>query len=98
MVTPELARLLAAGAKLPDLNRPSPFLKDAPTSAPSHPGPAVTGPAPMIWKRESLPIEELRSPTMTPAAASDSAAPGGPAAALAPSAAAMPPLPLSPNK
>jgi pilus assembly protein CpaC len=95
MVTPELVRPLAAGAKLPDLNRPSAFLKDAPTSAPIHPGPAVTGPAPKIWKRESLPIEELRSPNMTPPAAS--AVPGM-ADAVAPSASVIPPLPLSPNK
>jgi pilus assembly protein CpaC len=92
MVTPELVRPLAADLKTPDLKRPVPFLKDAPTSAPSQPGPAVTGPVPMIWKRDSLPIEELRSPTTPPAAASDSAAP----AAAQPSS-VMPPLPLGPN-
>jgi pilus assembly protein CpaC len=92
MVTPELVRPLAAGLKLPDINRPVPFLKDAPTSAPAQPGAGVTGPVPMIWKRDSLPIEDLRSPTMTPAAASDSAAP-----VMTPPASAVPPLPLRPN-
>jgi len=95
MVTPELVRPIAAGAKLPDLNRPLPFLKDAPTSAPSQPGPAVTGPVPMVWKRESLAIEELRSPTMSPGAASVA-----PAAANAapPPAPVMSPLPPGPKK
>ncbi|HMJ61681.1 MAG TPA: hypothetical protein VK493_07945, partial [Bryobacteraceae bacterium] len=97
MVTPELVRPLAASVKTPDLNRPLPFLKDAPTAVPSQPGPAVTGPVPMIWKRESLPIEELRSATMSPAAASDSAVPGA-AAAVAPSAPVMPPPAPGPNK
>jgi pilus assembly protein CpaC len=92
MVTPELVRPLAAGVKTPDLNRPAPFLKDAPTSAPSQPGTAVTGPVPMIWKRDSLPIEDLRSPTMTPAAASDSATP-----AATPSPSMVSPLPFGPN-
>jgi pilus assembly protein CpaC len=94
MVTPELVRPLAAGVKAPDLNRPMPFLKDAPTSAPIQPGPAVTGPVPMIWKRDSLPIEDLRNATMTPAAASDSAAP---TVTAAPAPSVIPALPLGPN-
>ncbi len=62
VVTPELVRPLAADAKAPEISAPVPFLKDAPMVPPSHPGPAVTGPAPMIWKRDSLPIEELHIP------------------------------------
>lgn len=62
VVTPELVRPLAAGMKAPEINTPVPFMKDVPTSAPSHPGPAVTGPVPMIWKRDSLPVEELHIP------------------------------------
>ncbi len=95
MVTPELVRPLAASVKTPDLKRPLPFLKDAPTSAPIQPGPDVTGPVPMVWKRDSLPIEDLQSPTMTPAAASNGAAP---AAAAAPPPSLLPPVPLGPKK
>jgi pilus assembly protein CpaC len=92
MVTPELVRPLAAGVKTPDISRPAPFLKDAPTSAPSQPGAAITGPVPMVWKRDSLPIEDLRNPGMTPAAAGDSAAP-----ATTPPSSVVPPLSLGPN-
>ena len=94
MVTPELVRPLAAGIKAPDVNRPVPFMKDAPTSAPIQPGAAVTGPVPMIWKRDSLPIEDLRSPVVTPSAASDGAAP---AVTAAPAPSVIPALPLGPN-
>ncbi|HEY3457777.1 MAG TPA: pilus assembly protein N-terminal domain-containing protein [Bryobacteraceae bacterium] len=62
VVTPELVRPLAAGMKAPEISTPVPYMKDVPTVAPSHPGPAVTGPAPAIWKRDSLPIEELHIP------------------------------------
>lgn len=62
VVTPELVRPLAAGAKVPEISTPVPFMQDVPTVPPSHPGPAVTGPAPMIWKRDSLPVEELHIP------------------------------------
>jgi pilus assembly protein CpaC len=60
MVTPELVGPLPAGAKGPEVSGPVPFMKDVPTVAPSHPGPGVTGPAPSIEKRDSLPIEELQ--------------------------------------
>jgi pilus assembly protein CpaC len=93
LVTPELVRPLAAGVKTPDLNRPVPFLKDAPTSAPIQPGEAVTGPVPMVWKRDSLPIEDLRNSSTMPAAASDSIAP-----AAAPPPPLITPLPAGPNK
>jgi pilus assembly protein CpaC len=61
MVTPELVRPIPAGAKLPDVTSTVPFMKDAPTTAPQQPGAAITGPAPMLWKRDTLPIEELKS-------------------------------------
>ncbi|HEY3938990.1 MAG TPA: pilus assembly protein N-terminal domain-containing protein, partial [Bryobacteraceae bacterium] len=61
MVTPELVRPIPAGAKLPDVTSTVPFMKDSPTIAPQQPGAAVTGPAPMLWKRDTVPIEELKS-------------------------------------
>jgi pilus assembly protein CpaC len=76
VVTPELVRPLAAGAKAPEIEAPVPFMKDVPTVPPSHPGPAITGPAPQLWKRDSLPVEELRSTGPQPATPSDNPAPG----------------------
>ena len=97
LVTPELVRPLAAGIKTPDLKRPMPFLKDAPTSAPIQPGTDVTGPVPMVWKRDSLPIEDLRNASMTPAA-SDSATPTAAGPAVTPPPSPIPVLPNGPNK
>ncbi len=59
MVTPELVNPIPAGAKRPDMAYPKPFLKDAPKSAPQNP--STTGPenAPLLIKRDVVPIEEL---------------------------------------
>jgi pilus assembly protein CpaC len=91
-VTPELIRPIPAGVKPVDLSRPLPFMKEAPSSAPQQPGAAVTGAAPMLWKRDSLPIEELKtSPQST--GSSETAAPGP---ALGPPVTQpLPPLPGS---
>jgi pilus assembly protein CpaC len=60
LVTPEFVGPIPAGAKLPEVRMPLPFMKDAPKSAPQNPGPDVTGPLVAIPKAESLPIEELK--------------------------------------
>lgn len=66
MVTPELVYPLPAGAKVPEVHLPLPFPKDYPTSAPQTPVPS--GGAPIPYKRDSVPIEELTTPAATPAA------------------------------
>jgi pilus assembly protein CpaC len=70
MVTPELVYPVSAGAKAPEVHFPLPFPKDYPTSAPQTPA-APNGGAPIPYKRDSVPIEELT----TPAAAAAPAAP-----------------------
>jgi pilus assembly protein CpaC len=89
VVTPELVRPLPAGVKAPEVSAPVPFLKGGPASAPSHPGPAVTGAPSPILKRDSLPIEEIRSA----AGATDNPAPASPPASMP-----MMPPPAAPNK
>jgi len=60
LVTPEIVRPIPKGAPLPDLNRPSEFLK--PNSAPSQtrtPGIETTGPVPLQTPLGTLPVEQL---------------------------------------
>jgi pilus assembly protein CpaC len=66
VVTPEIVRPLAAGVKPPEIAQPVPFLKDAPSSAPRHPG--SSGPVPLspVYRRDSLPIEELKGLLSSP--------------------------------
>jgi pilus assembly protein CpaC len=94
MVTPELVRPLPANVKPPEVLAPVPFLKDAPTSAPQQPGGDVTGAAALVWKRESLPIEELKTPPQAGISAESAVsvtAPGAPAGIPAPPAPTVPP-------
>jgi pilus assembly protein CpaC len=94
VVTPELVRPLSSGARPPEVKYPQPFMKDGPTVAPSQPGPDVTGPAPELWKRDSLPIEELKSSSPQTANNGNDA----PAAPSAPLPVMPAPVALSPNK
>jgi len=60
LVTPEIVRPIPKGAPLPDLNRPSEFLK--PNSAPNQtrtPGVETTGPVPLSTPLGTLPVEQL---------------------------------------
>ena len=60
LVTPEIVRPIPKGAPLPDLNRPSEFLK--PNSAPNQtrtPGIETTGPVPLQTPLGTLPVEQL---------------------------------------
>jgi len=99
VVTPELVRPLSASVKPPELQYPLPFMKDVPTAAPRQPGPDVTGPAPELWKRDSLPIEELKgSSPQTANAGNANSGNDAPAASPAPLPVMPAPVALSPNK
>jgi pilus assembly protein CpaC len=69
MVTPEIVQPLAAGVKPPEIATPVPFLKDAPTTAPRQPASDLSVPLPQIYRRDSLPIEELKGILSTPSSA-----------------------------
>jgi pilus assembly protein CpaC len=66
MVTPEIVQPLPAGAKLPDVAMPVPFLKDTPGTPPRHPGTAALVPLPAMYRRESVPFEELKGISSQP--------------------------------
>jgi pilus assembly protein CpaC len=89
MVTPELVYPIPSDAKVPEVHLPLPFPKDYPTSAPQTPAPS--GGAPIPYKRDSVPIEELT----TPAAAPATPAPTLPTLTLPSGASASNPLPGS---
>jgi len=59
MVTPELVNPIQAGVKVPELPFPQPFLKDGPMAAPQHPSVTGTENAPLLIKRDVVPIEDL---------------------------------------
>ena len=59
MVTPELVNPISVGNKVPELNFPQGFIKDTPTNAPRHPSSSGTENAPLLIKRDVVPIEEL---------------------------------------
>jgi pilus assembly protein CpaC len=60
LVTPELVNPIPAGGKVPELAYPLKFLKDAPMTAPQNPSsPAGTENAPLLIKRDVIPIEDL---------------------------------------
>lgn len=66
MVTPEIVQPLAVGVKPPEVAMPVPFLKGAPTTAPRQPGTDPAAAPPNIYKRDFLPIEELKSVPAAP--------------------------------
>jgi len=59
MVTPVLVNPIPVGEKTPEVAFPKPFLKDAPTAAPQNPSAAGTDNAPMLIRRDVVPIEDL---------------------------------------
>jgi hypothetical protein len=73
MVTPELVYPSPAGAKVPEIHLPLPFPNDYPTSAPQNPVSNPVGGAPVPYKRDVVPIEELTTPAPAPAAAAPAA-------------------------
>ncbi|HMF79095.1 MAG TPA: pilus assembly protein N-terminal domain-containing protein [Bryobacteraceae bacterium] len=75
MVTPEIVQPLEAGMKPPEIPMPLPFLKDAPMTAPRHPGSGAAAPLPAIYRRDTLPIEELRTTPQGPPS-NDNSVPG----------------------
>ncbi|MGA8026808.1 MAG: pilus assembly protein N-terminal domain-containing protein [Bryobacteraceae bacterium] len=93
MVTPELVRPIPVGMKPPGVNMPLPFLKGTAQTAPQNPGPSVTGPAPVLLKQESLPIEEIKNQMQTGGSTSNTLPAAQPMATGAGSQTA----PLTPN-
>ena len=81
LVTPTIVRPLPAGAPLPDLERPKPFLPPSKSLEATHqPGIDKTGPVPVHPPADSIPYEQLvtpvekaktgqQAPAATPAAA-----------------------------
>jgi pilus assembly protein CpaC len=61
MVTPELVVPIPAGGKVPEIKFPLKDLKDTPSSAPRQPAPGPEN-APMLIKRDLVPIEDLQTP------------------------------------
>ncbi len=61
MVTPQLVRPAPAGATMPDIKMPMPYLKESAPTAPQHPGEKVTGAVEPLLKIDSLPVEVLKS-------------------------------------
>jgi len=59
MVTPELVSPIPAGSKAPDMPFPNKDLKDAPTNAPQQPVEPASPGAPLLIKRDVVPIEDL---------------------------------------
>ena len=91
MVTPEIVRPAPAGAPLPDIKMPLPYLKESSPTAPQHPGEKITGAIQPLLKLDSLPIEILK-------AGEGSNAPAVPAAPAAPAAIPMlQPPPAAPS-
>ena len=77
LVTPELVRPIPRDQKLPDLNRPVPFLTpNTSETPPQTPGPAVTGPAPAPPPQPAIPYEQLLE-SEKPAGTGQSAPQGG---------------------
>jgi pilus assembly protein CpaC len=68
MVTPEIVQPLSVGAKLPEIVAPTPFLPDLPGAPPRH-APS-SQPIPPTYRRDSLPVEELKSPVSSPSGGS----------------------------
>lgn len=61
LVTPELVAPIPAGVEPPQIKMPQPFLSGTAKVAPQTPGPRVTGPVPALPKRDSMPVEELKT-------------------------------------
>ncbi|HVN07138.1 MAG TPA: pilus assembly protein N-terminal domain-containing protein [Bryobacteraceae bacterium] len=59
LVTPELVQPIPAGAPVPAVKLPEPFLQGTSKTAPRTPGADVTGALPHLPVRQDIPIEEL---------------------------------------
>ncbi len=68
VVTPEVVRPLAAGAPSPNLIMPFPWDKEMPKTAPRTAGADVTGAPTPIQRIDTVPIEQLKSLPLPPAA------------------------------
>ena len=75
LVTPELVNPIPAGQKLPEVAMDTPFMSGVNTKAPQQPHDPNGDKTEETWRRESLPIEELK--------ASQASSSGGTAGAIA---------------
>ncbi|HEY1497109.1 MAG TPA: pilus assembly protein N-terminal domain-containing protein [Candidatus Solibacter sp.] len=60
IVTPEIVRPMPAGQPLPTLNMPVPFMSKNSEIDPRHPGMDKTGPVPVKFPQETMPVELLQ--------------------------------------
>jgi pilus assembly protein CpaC len=59
IITPEIVKPIPAEEALPDLDRPSPFLKGAPQDLPGMPRTRINGPVPDSAQERTIPVERL---------------------------------------
>jgi pilus assembly protein CpaC len=59
IVTPEIVKPIPAGAPLPQINYPVPFLSSNSNQAMENPGPSVTGAKPLPAAPPTMPVEKL---------------------------------------
>ncbi|MCL4401922.1 MAG: pilus assembly protein N-terminal domain-containing protein, partial [Acidobacteria bacterium] len=59
LITPELVRPIPAGQRLPDVERPLPFMREGTQVPPRTPGMQVTGAVPVTPPQETVPVEQL---------------------------------------
>jgi pilus assembly protein CpaC len=59
IVTPEIVAPIPAGAPLPQVNYPVPFLPSNSNHAMTNPGPSVTGAKPLADTSPTMPVEKL---------------------------------------
>ncbi len=62
VVTPEIVRPIPEGQPIPEVQLPTPLLKDGAATAPRTPGIDVTGAVPVKPAVESVPVEQLSHP------------------------------------
>jgi pilus assembly protein CpaC len=75
MVTPELVGPIPVGIPTPQLSLPAPYMKGTPAKPPQNPGPETTGNVQPLEKKETIPVEVLKSTQTAPSAPSGSSAP-----------------------
>jgi pilus assembly protein CpaC len=66
IATPEFVRPMPAGQSLPGLKYPRELPEPITGSLPRQPGSSITGPAPAVRQRQSIPLEELRQGLQAP--------------------------------
>ena len=94
LVTPEIVVPTGYGEKTPDVAMAKPFMEGTSTKAPQQPHDADADKTSNSWRRESLPIEDMRASKIL---APGSPAPSGPAPSVDNAAAAVSPVGSAPS-